>query len=300
MAVIVILAIGAMVLLGAAFALVLGWSNVKFAIPSNPQVEAVTSVLPGANCGGCGMTGCVEYAKAVVEGRIAANKCPVGGSAVAQAIADVLGIAVDESAPYRPVIHCGADFGNRLLLADYRGEATCFAANVIGDVQGCAYGCLGFGDCDKACKYDAIHTVNGLAKIDYAKCVGCGACEKACPRHIVSMVPFKAERMLVVSCSNKDPGRQVRRVCKVGCLGCRLCQKLMDVFEVKNNVSTVNYEKYHPGMDFSQVIAKCPGGVMLYVGKPSEKDLAAVAGEETPAIVTDKFKTTADEAVWRV
>ncbi|MFW6154329.1 MAG: RnfABCDGE type electron transport complex subunit B [Planctomycetota bacterium] len=295
----IILAAATMVLLALAFSLVLGWANVKFRVEQDPRIDQVEEALPGANCGGCGYAGCAEFARAVVAGEAPPDGCPVGGADTARALAEILGIRVDDSAPYRPVVHCAADDDNRLQRADYRGEDTCFAANVIGGVQGCTYGCLGFGDCVRACDYDAIHIVNGLAVVDYEKCVGCGACERACPRHIISMVPFKADRMLVVACSNRDPGRQVRKVCKVGCIGCGACKRLMDVFSIEDNLATVDYDKYDTNADFSPALDKCPRGAMLYVGKPTDDDKAAVAGEELPDVVTDQFETTADNADWR-
>ncbi|NQU76421.1 MAG: RnfABCDGE type electron transport complex subunit B, partial [Planctomycetes bacterium] len=136
MATLILLAAGTMVLLALAFALVLGWANVKFHVQQDPRIDAVLEALPGANCGACGLVGCADFAKAVVAGKAPPDGCPVGGPSVAHKVADILGIEVNESAPYRPVIHCAADRDKRLQLADYRGERTCFAANVIGDVQG--------------------------------------------------------------------------------------------------------------------------------------------------------------------
>ncbi|NLF33134.1 MAG: RnfABCDGE type electron transport complex subunit B [Planctomycetes bacterium] len=300
MAMMIIMAVATMVLLALAFSLVLGWANVKFRVEQDPRIGQVEGVVPGANCGGCGYAGCADFARAVVAGEAPPDGCPVGGADVAHAIAEILGITVDGSAPYRPVVHCAADYDDRLQRCDYRGEPTCFAANVIGGVQGCTYGCLGFGDCVKACDYDAIHVVNGLAVVDYEKCIGCGACERACPRHIISMVPFKTDRIVVVACSNHDSGRQVKEVCKVGCIGCKGCEKAMaGVFTVKDNLAEVDYDKVDKDTDFTPALKKCPMGAMLYVGKPTEKDKADVAGEELPAVVTDQFETTADKADWR-
>ena len=295
----ILLAAGTMVLLGLLFGLVLGWSNVKFAVDQDPKVDEVLAVLPAANCGGCGLPGCAEFAKGVVQGQCKADGCTAGGQKVARMVAAILGVDLEERCPYRPVVHCAADLSKRKGLADYRGEQTCFGANVIGGVQGCTYGCLGLSDCVTACKFDAISIVNGLAVVDYDKCTGCGACEKACPRHIISMEPFKAERMLVIACSNHDSGRLVRQVCDVGCIGCKLCQKMLDVFEVQDNLSRINYEKYQPTTDFSAVLEKCPMEGMIYVGKPSQKDLDAVADKVLPARVTDQFETTADQTQWR-
>ena len=49
----------------------------------------------------------------------------------------------------------------------------------------CASSCIGCGLCQKECKKDAIHVVNGVAVIDYDKCVGCKLCTKVCPRDAI-------------------------------------------------------------------------------------------------------------------
>ena len=48
-----------------------------------------------------------------------------------------------------------------------------------------SYLCIGCGLCQKECKKDAIHVVNGVAVIDYDKCVGCKLCTKVCPRDAI-------------------------------------------------------------------------------------------------------------------
>ena len=49
----------------------------------------------------------------------------------------------------------------------------------------CSSSCIGCGLCQKECKKDAIHVVNGVAVIDYEKCVGCKLCTKVCPRDAI-------------------------------------------------------------------------------------------------------------------
>ena len=49
----------------------------------------------------------------------------------------------------------------------------------------CSSSCIGCGLCQKECKKDAIHVINGVAVIDYDKCVGCKLCTKVCPRDAI-------------------------------------------------------------------------------------------------------------------
>ena len=298
---IIILAAGTMLVLALFMAYVLGWANKTFHVEIDPRQEAVQEALPGANCGGCGFIGCNEYAEAVVLDGAPVDKCPVGGVSCATALAKILGVELKKSWPARPVVHCGANRDDKLGRNEYRGERTCGGANLIAGVQGCTYGCLGIGDCQGACSFDAIHVIDGLATVDYDKCVGCGACEKACPRHIISIVPFKSEQMLAVACSSKDFGKDVKKVCKVGCLGCKLCQKLSQgLISVEDNRPSIDYDKYDPQSleDVQAAVDKCPAKRLVMIGKPSEKDLAAVADEEVPAVVEADFKTTVDETEW--
>lgn len=280
---------------------VLGWANRRFEVSVDPKVEAAVAALPGANCGGCGFVGCREYAEAVAKGEAKVGLCGPGGQDLARQLADILGVEIEETFPYRAVVHCSAEREQRLRRAPYEGEPTCAAANLVAGVQGCTYGCLGFGDCERACPYDAVHVVNGLSRVDYTKCVGCGACARACPRNIITMVPFKAERMLVVACSNQDSAGDVRAVCMLGCLGCRACTRVApDLISMEGGLPSINYENYDPTDELlEKVLEKCPRKRMVFVGRPTEKDLAAVAGEELPESIQADFKTTVDDTEWR-
>lgn len=295
------LAAGTMLVMALVMSYILGWANKKFHVESDPLVEAVLETLPGANCGGCGFLGCSDYAVAIVADGAAVNKCPVGGTACAADVAKIMGVELGETFPFRPIVHCGAHLSDRLGRTAYQGEQRCAAANLVADVQGCTYGCLGFGDCNRACNYDAIHVVDGLATVDYDKCVGCGACARVCPRNIISITVFKAERIMAVSCANKDKGKDVMAVCKVGCIGCGACSRLSRAITIEDNLSTIDYDKYDDTCmpDLMKACEKCPRQRLVMIGKPSPKEQAAAATMESVAVVEPEFKTTVDDTEWR-
>ena len=297
----VILAAILLLLLAVAMALVLGWANRAFHVEVDPKVEAIDRALPGANCGGCGYVGCSEYAQAVASGEAELTLCGPGGSACAEQLAQIMGVEVEQSFPYRAVVHCAATTAQRLPENKpvYRGEQTCTAANLVAGYQGCIYGCLGLGDCVRACDYDAIRIVDGVAVVDYDNCIGCRACAIACPRNIITMVPFKSERMLVVACSNRDSGLDVKAVCTIGCIGCSICAKKSEVFAMDDNLPIIDYDTYTEGSNVSESLEKCPRESLLYVGKPSAEDLAAVAHEDVPDRIEADFQTTVDDTEWR-
>ncbi len=296
-----ILAAGVLGLLAIIMGYVLGWANRAFRVERDPRVEQILTALPGANCGGCGYVGCAEYAAAVVKGEVEPNLCAPGGPRVAQALADIMGTELKESFPYRAVVHCSATRDQRLQRAEYRGVETCVSANLVAGIQGCTYGCLGLGDCERACSYGAIRVIDGLSRVDYTKCVGCKACVQACPRNLITVVPFRSEHMLVVTCSNQDSAADVRAVCEVGCLGCKACMRVApDLIKMEGALPTINYDNYDPTDEtLEKVLAKCPRHRLLFVGRPTEEELAAVAGEELPERIQADFKTTVDDTKWR-
>lgn len=289
-----------LLVLAVAVALVLGWANRAFHVAVDPRVEAIAEALPGANCGGCGFVGCMEYAVAVAAGDAALTLCAPGGSGCAEALASILGQDITPSFPYRAVVHCAATWEQRLppVKPEYLGEATCAAANLVAGYQGCTYGCLGLGDCVRACAYDAIHVIHGLATVNYDRCIGCKACATACPRNIISMVPFKSDRMLVVACSNRDPGPAVKAVCPIGCISCSACARKCSLMQLEGGLPIIDYDAYNDESDFAPALEKCPRESLIYVGKPSKHDLALVADEQLPPRIEADFETTVDKTDW--
>ncbi|MGD9367391.1 MAG: RnfABCDGE type electron transport complex subunit B [Desulfobacteraceae bacterium] len=295
------LSAGTMVTMAVVLSYILGWASKKFHVDVDERVLEIINALPGVNCGGCGYVGCGEYAEAVALEHEAVNKCTVGGQSCAVEVAAIMGVDIGETLPYRPIVHCGAHLQDRLGRNAYRGEMRCNAANLVTDVQGCTFGCLGFGDCARACQFDALHVVDGLATVDYEKCVGCGACAKACPRNIITITAFKSEQMLAVTCSNKDRGKDVMAVCNVGCVGCGACARASNLFALKDNLSTIDYDAYKSKCDPQSLEAckKCKRKRLVFVGIPTAEDLEKAKDLEAPDFVEPDFKTSVDDTEWR-
>jgi len=259
-----------MIGLGLFFALVLFVADKKLRVEEDPRVEKIETTLVGLNCGACGYPSCRIAAEAIAKGEASVDACIVGGEAVAKTIASIVGKDFAEKTHKNiAVVHCGVDSSNRQMSADYSGIKSCVAANLL--MQGgmaCKYGCLGLGDCAKVCPVNAITMKNNAPVIDEEKCIGCGVCVKTCPQNIISLrLYIPGERFVYVACNNTEPGKQVRSVCKVGCIACNICQRLSEgVFEINNNLSRVNLQKAkEKEVDWDAIIQKCPTKCILEI-----------------------------------
>ena len=126
------------------------------------------------------------------------------------------------------------------------------------------------GDCTRACKFDAIHVINGVAVVDRKKCTGCTACTVVCPRHVIQMKPIAPQP--AVKCSNKDKGALVNKTCKVGCIACGLCVRNCpnQAIFLKDNVAVIDYTKCN---GCGTCVSKCPKKAIQWVeGVPRSID----------------------------
>ncbi|MBO4406437.1 MAG: RnfABCDGE type electron transport complex subunit B, partial [Clostridia bacterium] len=73
---------------GVLFGYLLSLASKFFAVKIDERQEKIRACLPGANCGGCGYSGCDAYAKAVNEGA-PINLCNAGGQPVADQLAAI-------------------------------------------------------------------------------------------------------------------------------------------------------------------------------------------------------------------
>src|SRR5215472_2314771 len=76
--------------MGVLLAAVLAIADKKLYVYEDPRIDEVEALLPKANCGACGCTGCRSFAEKAVEGQIAPGKCTVNSADNIVLIAELL------------------------------------------------------------------------------------------------------------------------------------------------------------------------------------------------------------------
>ena len=229
--------------MGALLGGVLAIASKVFAVKVDERLPKLTEALPGANCGGCGFAGCGAYAQAVLDGKAPIGLCAAGGAEAAKKMSEIMGVQAVEVEKTVAMVKCRGK--NHLAKGVYDGIADCRSAMFVTEngPTACPSGCLGFGTCVSVCKFDAIHIVEGVARVDADKCTGCMQCVQVCPRKVIVPVSYHAD--IIVACSNHERGALTRKVCDVGCIGCHLCERQCDydAIHVLHNLATIDYNK---------------------------------------------------------
>jgi len=248
----------------------------KFKVEEDPRIDAVEEVLPKSNCGGCGFPGCRAFAEACVKSEdFSALHCPVGGNAVMQSVGAILGRQVEERDPYIAVVRCSGSFEYRKKTNIYDGASSCtIAASLYGGDTGCAYGCVGMGECVDACTFDAMYMdeKTGLPVVIEDKCTACNACVKACPKNIIELWPKgKKNRRIYVACINEDKAGPARKSCEVACIGCAKCfdECKFEAIVMKANLAYIDGEKCKL---CRKCVDVCPTNSILEVNFPPKKE----------------------------
>jgi Na+-translocating ferredoxin:NAD+ oxidoreductase RNF subunit RnfB len=272
-------AVGALSVIGLITSAILSTAAKRFHVEVDPRVEAVVSALPGSNCGACGNPSCFVAAEGMVSGDLAPNACVAGGQGVADSVASILGAATCEAVVVVSTRACGG--GTRAVRAyEYAGVASCAAANrLAGGPLACSAGCMGFGDCVRACPFDAMTLDSrGLPVIDPVKCTGCGICVKECPRGqiaLLSLVPESAA--IAVRCNAHDKVKDRKSNCSMCCIACKKCERACehDAIHVVDMLAVVDYAKCTA---CGACIEVCPQKCIDWYGRGASVDSVAADG----------------------
>lgn len=126
----------------------------------NPLIQEVEDMLPGSQCGQCGLPGCGPAAEAIVQGSAQVDCCPPGGRALAEALAAKLGVDLSTL-----------------------GDAPIPQLAVIKEEL-----CTGCTRCYKICPTDAIVGASKqLHVVINQACTGCSQCVDVCPEDCISL-----------------------------------------------------------------------------------------------------------------
>lgn len=256
----IILALLFFAILGGVLGFLLALFDKKMKVKEDPRIEEVASLLPGANCGGCGFAGCSGLAAAIVSGEASMGKCAALKAENAEKIASIMGVRAVSGQKLRAVVMCSGAKSCSSQKYEYHGINDCVsAAKLHGGNRLCPSGCIGMGSCVRSCKFDAISVKDGVAVVDAAKCKGCGACAVSCPKHLIKLIP--AEANYWVACSSPDKGAAVRAYCQVGCLGCGICMRGCQAEAVVKSgfLAAIDYQKC---IGCGECATKCPRGII--------------------------------------
>ncbi|MBN2439690.1 MAG: RnfABCDGE type electron transport complex subunit B [Spirochaetales bacterium] len=244
--------------LGILFGIGLAFASKVLEVKKDERVSRLEEILPSLNCGACGFAGCVSYAEAIVGADAALTLCTAGGAATAEELAAVMGVKVEVSMDKKVTqVHCRGGKTKATYEFIYEGIHDCNALYPLyGGNKVCKHGCLGLGSCIRVCPVDAIdYDDEGLVWVDKDKCISCGNCITVCPTGVMQFIPYNAD--VLVACNSTDKGAQVKKACKVGCIGCKICEKKSPEggFIIESFLAKIDYNAQG---ERENALLKCP------------------------------------------
>ncbi|MDP1527533.1 MAG: RnfABCDGE type electron transport complex subunit B [Rhodocyclaceae bacterium] len=256
-----------MAALGVVLAGLLAYANRKLFVYEDPRIEQVEDLLPKSNCGACGQPGCRSFAEKVIDGDVVPAACTVSSPEQRQGIADLLGVTAGNIEKKVARLACAGGKHVAFTRARYAGLKTCRAAAVVGGGgKECAWGCLGLGDCEVVCDFDALHLdSHGLPVVDADKCSACNDCVEVCPKGLFSLEPIS--HRLWVACKNQADGDTAEASCEVACTACGKCvaDAPPGLIQLNGQLAAIRYELNQWAT--RGPIERCPTGAIIWFEK---------------------------------
>lgn len=258
-------AAGFMLALGVLLATVLALASRKLYVYEDPRIDDVEEMLPHANCGACGKPGCRPFAEALVKGEGDPALCTPNSQDMTEAIASFLGVELGDHVKRVARLACAGGAHVAYFRAEYSGLKSCRAAALAsGGGKGCTWGCLGLGDCETECEFDAIHMNKyGLPIVTEDNCVACNDCVDVCPKDLFSIQPVTHN--LWVACKSLSEGDEAEHDCEVACTACGRC--VVDAPEgliaIEDYLAVIDYSKNE--LASKVAIERCPTGAIVWM-----------------------------------
>lgn len=267
---------GFMAVLGGGLAWMLAAANKRLYVYEDPRIDQVAELLPQSNCGACGTAGCRNFAENLVAGKLQPSGCTVNTPDMNAYIASFLGVELGAVDKRVARLACAGGRHVARLRAHYDGLESCrAAATVAGGGKACAWGCLGLGDCESVCDFDAIAMNSfGLPVVDAAKCTACGDCVEVCPKDLFSLQSITHK--LWLACKNRANGDSAERQCEVACTACGRCvaDSAEGVVKLDHELAVIDYGLN--GLAARKAIERCPtGAIVWFEDDHAEKGRAA-------------------------
>lgn len=274
-----LIAITIMTGLGVFFGIGLAVANRYLKVEEDPRIEVLEEMLPNSNCGACGEAGCRAFAETLVASVNTPSGCTVCGQREIESIAAFLGVDPGKQVKRVARLHCAGGISEARQIAEYEGYASCRAAHLVGGGgKGCVWGCLGLGDCELACTFDAIRmNEERLPVVDVDGCTACNDCVVVCPRDLFDLMPLT--HSLIVQCKAPLEGEYATSVCRVACDACGRCAQdaAPGLVRMENNLPIVDYSAGGPAS--LEATRRCPTGAIQWVeeGQFDRRERASTA-----------------------
>lgn len=252
--------------LGLLFSAILAVAYKKLRVYEDPRIDKVEELLPGANCGACGMPGCRAFSEAVVKGELPPSKCTVSSPSGIERIAGYLGVEAGRQEKRVARVLCAGGKEEAHNRASYIGGVrTCRGESVVaGGGKACTWGCLGLGDCAEVCDFDAIHmNADALPVVDIDRCTACGDCVDVCPKDLFVLMPI--EQKLIVQCKSQLEGDLATDRCSVACNACGRCAADAPdgLIAIRQGYAQIDYSLNHLASPYAT--RRCPTGAIVWL-----------------------------------